>query len=102
MHYFDENAPDPIIKLVVYKHSTEHEDVFCYDVTSVREIRWVTTYNIAALHFQQQLIFEEYLKDYEEEKWYLVNIDYDFDRERFVVASIKDVSDDPDESYKLH
>lgn len=100
MHFDSDNAPAPVIKLVVYKHSTDDDDVFYCDITSVQEIRYVSTYKIAALHFQAEELLNSYLRAHEAEKWYLVELDIIDDK--FIVASIKDVSDDADERYKLH
>jgi len=100
MHFDSDNAPTPVIKLVVYKHSTDDDDVFYCDITSVQEIRYVTTYQMAALHFQAEDLLNSYLMASEAERWYLVSLDI-IDG-KFIIASIKDVSDDTNEKYKLH
>ena len=130
MHYEDEeHLKENILKVVVYKHGTEDDNIFHYKLSSIQECRYIQPRflnDIISMDDEYSYpFFKDILNNHKEEAWYFITlkeieseeIDYslyrdkngelDFDllpnvKYQYDIISIEDVSNNENNYLKLH
>ena len=107
MHFGDDNAPQGRITVVVYKHEIidndgeKREDEFDYDIMSIQSAEYIQAYSLVRLHFSENYVFADALKNDPAERWYQITL-LDDGWGRFTVTTVTDVTEHPDETLRLH
>lgn len=113
MHYGDdEQRKENRLSIVVYWHgsSLEHHESDQYsklqdfEITSIQQCQYVEPHILKDFLTNYRFtLFDKITPKIEQEKFYAVTIKFTgYYSELFDVVDIKDVSDDPNEFYRLH
>lgn len=105
MHYGDpEHTVKNYIEIVIYKHGICGKSDSAYDIelSSIQTCRLWCPNNITRLQHSIKFVFKEEFDKLEHEKFYLLTIKTDPNGDFYISEDILDVSDDTDESRRLH